>query len=197
MVFCPHHVLTTFHICSSFHSLTEDCGFGLQLHPRPHSVLVAPGVTQPLKRRAAVSSQTTVPDDFWSTYLWAWHGPHTVNLWLEGQQPPDNQDLTAESIPGSREDLKICFANPKSPLTSHLSFMFPKVAQVGSVDHFRMVLATTSQLWDRRNFSLIHWLQGEDRSQGSSLLTIIWHTMPTEQNTPKSSSQVGSKGTVS
>lgn len=44
-----------------------------------------------------------------------------------------------------------------------LELMF--LTQVGSVDHFRMVLAT-SQLWDRRNTSLIHGLQG------SSLLTM-------------------------
>lgn len=59
------------------------------------------------------------------------------------------------------------------------------MAQVGSVGHFRMVLATTSQLWDRRKFSLIHGLQSEDRSQGSSLLTMVWHTMPTEQTSLK------------
>lgn len=42
----------------------------------------------------------------------------------KGSSSPDNQDLTAEFIPGSREDLKICFANPKSPyITLELMFL--------------------------------------------------------------------------
>lgn len=51
--------------------------------------------------------------------------------------------------------------------------MFLRWLRWGLVDRFRMVLATINQLCDRRNFSLIHWLQGEDRSQGASLQTSI------------------------
>lgn len=64
---CPDHFL---HLC--FLSVSNGrLWFGLQLYPSPTAFWRLQGSSELLMRRVVVSSQTTVPADFWSTYLWA------------------------------------------------------------------------------------------------------------------------------
>lgn len=47
------------------------------------------------------------------------------------------------------------------------------------------------------NFSPIHWLQEEERSQASSLLTVIWHTeLENSSKFQKGGVQQGQEGSV-